>query len=46
MKEALHTTQTFKLTDPELLKKAVTAKVEKLINAHIRKQSADQSVNR
>ncbi len=40
MKEKIHTKNTFRTTDPELLKKAVTAKVEKLVNIQMKKQAA------
>ncbi len=37
MKENLHTKNTFKTADIEHLKKAVTAKVEKIINNQVKK---------
>jgi hypothetical protein len=37
MKENLHIVNTLKTTDIELLKKAVTAKVEKIINDQVKK---------
>lgn len=40
MKEKIHTKNTFRTTDPKLLKKAVTAKVEKIVNIQVRKQAA------
>ena len=40
MKEKIHTKSTFQTTDPKQLKKAVTAKVEKLVNIQMKKQTA------
>lgn len=40
MKEKIHTKSTFRTTDPNLIKKAVTAKVEKLVNIQMKKQTA------
>lgn len=37
MKENIHTKNIFKTADIELLKKAVTAKVEKIINNQMKK---------
>jgi len=37
MKNVIHTTSTFKSSDAELLKKAVTAKIEKLVNDRAKK---------
>lgn len=34
---ALHTTNIFKTADPEALKKAVTQKIEKLLNRQLKK---------
>ena len=45
MKEKLHTKNTFKTTDSELLKKAVTAKVEKIVNTQVKRQTDIQPVN-
>ncbi len=42
MKEKLHTKNTFKITDSEQLKKAVTAKVEKIVNTQVKKQADAQ----
>ena len=39
MKEAVHTKSSFKSQDLEQIKKAVTAKIEKLINRQIKKAS-------
>ena len=45
MKEKLHAKNTFKTTDLELLKKAVTTKVEKIVNIQVKKQADVQPVN-
>lgn len=45
MKEKLHTKNTFKTTDSELLKKAVTTKIEKIINIQVKRQTDVQPVN-
>lgn len=37
MRKNIHTKNTFKTADIELLKKAVTAKVEKIINNQVKK---------
>lgn len=37
MKEKVHTRSTFRTKDMELLKKAVTAKIEKLVNEQLKK---------
>ncbi len=37
MKDMIHTKNTFRSADTEHLRKAVTEKVEKLINSHIKK---------
>lgn len=37
MKDKIHTINTFRTKDIELLKKAVTAKIEKLVNEQVRK---------
>lgn len=42
MPDALKANHIFKSNDPELLKKAVTEKVEKLINAQVKRQSQPQ----
>ena len=39
MKEKLQTKNTFQTTDPVQRRKAVTAKIEKLVNAKIKKAS-------
>ena len=39
MKHDIHTISIFKLKDVELLKQAVTAKVEKLVNEQVKKTS-------
>ncbi len=39
MKNVVHTTNIFKSSDAELLKKAVTAKIEKLVNEQVKKSS-------
>ncbi len=44
MKEKICTKNTFKTTDLELLKKAVTAKVEKVANIQAKKQAERQLV--
>ncbi len=40
MQEKIKLTSTFQTADPALLKKAVTQKVEKLVNIRIKKQTA------
>lgn len=37
MKEKIHTISTFRTKDIEFLKKAVTAKIEKLVNEQVKK---------
>lgn len=37
MKEKIHTISTFRTKDMEILKKAVTAKIEKFINEQVKK---------
>lgn len=37
MKETIHTKNVFKVTDIEVLKKMVTEKVEKIVNAQLKK---------
>lgn len=37
MKKSVHTTNIFKNADPEALKKAVTQKIEKLLNRQLKR---------